>query len=146
MARTLVTGMSGAGKSTLLTELARRGHTTVDTDYAGWTLSDGLWDEPRIAALLARHEEVIVSGTVENQAKFYGAFDHIVLLSAPTEVLIARVSERTNNPYGRSLEQQADIRRYIEEVEPLLRAGATIQLDGQRPVLDLADELERLIS
>lgn len=146
MVRALVTGMSGAGKSTLLNELARRGHITVDTDYDGWTLPNGLWDETRVAALLTSHDDVIVSGTVENQGKFYEAFDHIVLLSAPPEVLMRRVSERTNNPYGGSLEQQAEIRRNIEQVEPLLRAGATIEFDGQRPVFDLADELERLLT
>ncbi len=52
MPRVLLTGMSGAGKSTLLAELARRGHRTVDTDLDGWTLQSGLWDEPRMTALL----------------------------------------------------------------------------------------------
>ena len=138
--------MSGAGKSTLLNELGRRGYSTVDTDYDGWTLPNGLWDEQRVAALLTEHRELFVSGTVENQAKFYEDFEHIVLLTAPTEVLIARVTARTNNPYGRSPAQQADIRRYVDDVEPLLRASATIVLDGERSVLDLADELERLIA
>lgn len=59
---------------------------------------------------------------------------------------MTRVSKRTNNPYGGSLAQQAEIRRYIEQVEPLLRTGATIELDGRSPVIDLADELERLIT
>lgn len=137
--------MSGVGKSTLLDELSRRGHLTVDTDYGGWTLPNGLWDEPRIAGLLTIHRDLFVSGTVENQAMFYESFDHIVLLSAPTEVLIARVSTRTNNPYGRSLAEQADIRRYVDEIEPRLRATATVELDARRPVIDLADDLERLV-
>lgn len=62
MVRTLVTGMSGAGKSTLLIELARRGRLTIDTDYDGWTLRSGLWDEARVATLLASQDDVIVSG------------------------------------------------------------------------------------
>ena len=53
MPRILVTGMSGAGKSTLLTELARRGHPTVDTDYDGWMLSGGVRDEQRMMMTLA---------------------------------------------------------------------------------------------
>ncbi|MFC0681618.1 hypothetical protein ACFFGH_27630 [Lysobacter korlensis] len=51
MPRILLTGMSGAGKSTLLAELRRRGHDTVDTDYDGWTLPDGTWDEARMSSL-----------------------------------------------------------------------------------------------
>lgn len=143
--RILITGMSGAGKSTLLEELARRGHLTVDTDYGGWTLDQKLWDEPRMTELLNGTANVIVSGTVENQGRFYTLFEHVVLLSAPIEVLLERVTTRTNNPYGRTAEEQADIRRYAKEVEPLLRRGATLELDGRRSVADLADSIEQLI-
>jgi dephospho-CoA kinase len=75
MARVLVTGMSGAGKTTLLQEVAARGYLTVDTDYDGWTLSNG----------------------------------------------------------------------YTREVEPLLRRSATVELDGRRPVAELADVVEKLL-
>ena len=144
MPRVLVTGMSGAGKSTLLTELARRGRHTLDTDYGGWVRSDGTWDELRMEELLATRRDVVVSGTVENQGRFYDRFDHVVLLSAPVEVLIERVARRSNNPYGRTPEQQAEIRRYVAEVEPLLRAGATLELDGRRPVGEVADAVDDL--
>ena len=144
MPRILVTGMSGAGKSTLLAELERRGHLAVDTDYDGWALPGSVWDEPRMSALLANNADVVVSGTVENQARFYDRFEHVVLLTAPVDVLIERIATRANNPYGRTGEQQADVRRYLNEVEPLLRRGATVELDGRRPVADLADAVEAL--
>ncbi|MFE6735531.1 AAA family ATPase [Microbacterium sp. NPDC057650] len=144
MARILVTGMSGTGKSTLLAELARRGHHTVDTDYEGWTTADGLWDEERMHALLQDHDDLIVQGTVENQGRFYDRFAHVVLLSAPIDVLLERVSRRANNPYGHSAEDQDEIRRNARDVEPLLRRGATIELDARRTIPDLADELEQL--
>lgn len=139
MARVLVTGMSGAGKSTLLAELAARGFLTVDTDYDGWTLPNGLWDAHRMAALLEQ-EPVCVSGTVENQGDF--AFDHVVLLSAPLEVLLARLRARTNSPYGKSAADQAEVRRYVAEVEPLLRRAADVELDGRAPIAELADIVE----
>ncbi|MEE6296643.1 AAA family ATPase [Georgenia wangjunii] len=144
MARILITGMSGAGKSTLLEELARRGHLAVDTDYDGWELPGAVWDEVRMGELLTRHDDVVVSGTVENQGRFYDRFEHVVLLSAPVEVLIERVATRTNNPYGRAADQQAEIRQYVVEVEPVLRRGATVELDGRRPVDELADVVEAL--
>ena len=146
MARVLVTGMSGAGKSTILDELRRRGLLAVDTDYDGWVTPGGIWDESRMDRLLARHQDLVVSGTVENQVHFYDRFQHIVLLSAPLDVLMQRLSDRTNNPYGKSSAERAEIGRYVETVEPLLRRGATVELDGRRPVAELADAVERLVS
>ncbi len=138
--------MSGAGKSTLLAELERRGHLTVDTDYGGWELPDGTWDEQRMDELLATHPEVVVSGTVDNQGRFYDRFEHVVLLSAPLDVLLERVRTRQTNPYGKTIEQQTEMARYLDEVEPLLRRGASLQLDGRRPVAELADALEELLT
>jgi adenylate kinase family enzyme len=101
----LITGMSGAGKSALLDELAARGYRTVDTDYGDYHETvDGewLWREDRIDALLSEEGAglLFVQGTTRNQVKFYSRFEHIVLLSAPAEVLVERLTKRTNNPYG----------------------------------------------
>lgn len=138
--------MSGAGKSTLLDELERRGHRTVDTDYGGWTAgSGGPWLADQMAHLLQTHHDVVVAGTAENQADFYDRFDHIILLSAPLDVLLHRVRHRTNNPYGNSSHEREAICRHVAEVEPLLRRGADIELDGRRQIQELADAIEPLI-
>ena len=146
MVRVLVTGMSGAGKSTVLAELAHRGHATLDTDHDGWTLPDGRWDEPRTTRLLAERADLVICGTVENQGRFYDRFEHVVLLSAPLAILLQRVRERTTNPYGTSPEHQDEIALYTRTVEPLLRRGASLELDARRPVVELADTLERLVT
>lgn len=99
MTRVLITGMSGTGKSTLLDELAVRGYPTVDTDYGHYyELVDGerLWRADRIEALLrstptGSADMLFVQGTTRNQGVFYPWFEHIVLLSAPAQVLIERL-------------------------------------------------------
>ena len=83
---------------------------------------------------------------MSNQGRFYARFEHVVLLSAPVDVLLHRCRRRTNNPYGKSVEQQEEIRRYVGEVEPLLRRGATLELDGHLPVSRLADMIENLVT
>ncbi len=151
----LVTGMSGTGKSSALAELARRGHRVVDTDDGGWIVeapstdgrpSEPLWREDRIDALLAEHDDdaLFVSGTVGNQGRFYGGFDAIVLLSAPTEVILERVAQRDTNDSGKSDVQRRFILEDIASVEPLLRAGATDEIDTRAPVSAVADALERI--
>lgn len=145
MARVLVTGMSGAGKSTLLAAVATEGYLTVDTDDDGWHRPDGGWDEPRMAALLAAHPTLAVCGTADNQGRFYDRFAHVVYLYAPLDVLLGRVAGRTTNAYGASPEDRAEIVRYVDEVEPLIRRGATVEVDARRPVAELAAEVVQLL-
>lgn len=145
MARVLLTGMSGAGKSTLLAAIARLGYRTIDTDYDGWESADAQWDEPRMSALLAEHPTIAVSGTARNQGRFYDRFEHVVYLHVPLDVLLDRVRTRTNNPYGKTAEQQADISRYVAEVEPLIRRSATLELDGLLPIQALAECVEQCL-
>ena len=149
----LITGMSGTGKSAALAELARRGHRIVDTDYGGWIeevrLPDGsvepLWNEDRIDALLSRHSDgaLFVVGTVANQGKFYPRFDAVVLLSAPLDVILERVASR-ENPFGRTEAEREKIADDLAAYEPLLRAGATVEIDTRRPLAEVVDELESI--
>jgi len=149
--RILITGMSGTGKSSALAELRRRGYEAVDTDGPGWSEwsdEDGgyLWREEQIAELLDRERDVtlFVSGTVSNQGRFYPRFDAVVLLSAPAEVLLARIAGRTTNDYGKSEAERTEILANLAEVEPLLRATCTHELDAARPLAEVVADLDRI--
>jgi shikimate kinase len=147
MARILVTGMSGTGKSSVLRVLGERGHRVVDTDtddWSEWVDGDWIWDERAIAELLAGHERghLFVAGCRTNQGRFYDRFDAVVLLSAPADVLLARIDARSDNPYGKSAEERELVLRHLAEVEPLLRGTASAELDATAPVDEVADRLE----
>ena len=140
--------MSGAGKSTVLAELGKRGFQVVDTDVDGWSEwsdTDGgyVWREDRVAELLAREEgpTLYVSGTVSNQGRFYPRFDAVVLLSAPADALLRRIEARTTNDFGKSERERELILRDLAEVEPLLRATCTRDIDATRPVDEVVREL-----
>jgi shikimate kinase len=152
--RLLLTGMSGTGKSSLLRRLSLHGVHVVDADTGTWSSwqpgpggePDWMWDEAAMAALLAAYPTVVVAGCSANQGRFYDRFDHVVLLTAPVEVLLDRVRTRTDNPFGSTPEQQEKIRRDTAEVVPLLRPGATLELDATRPLADLEAVLLPLLS
>jgi adenylate kinase family enzyme len=144
MKRVLLTGMSGTGKSTLIHALAARGYQAIDTDsdeWSEWVTSAGdepdwVWRADRIQRLLATADAdvLFVSGCKSNQGKFYAQFDHIILLSAPTPVLVARLATRTTNPYGKQPDERARVLWHLHTVEPLLRRGASLEVDTSAPV------------
>jgi dephospho-CoA kinase len=133
--------MSGVGKSTALAELAKRGFQVVETDdapWSEWSEAEGgyVWREDLISELLSRDDgaALYVAGTVSNQGRFYSQFDAVVLLSAPVEVLLRRIETRTRNPYGKRAEERALILSQIAEIEPLLRATCTHELDAVQSI------------
>ena len=155
MAVVLVTGMSGTGKSAALAELARRGHRVVDTDYGAYSEEvpcskaggrEQLWREDRIEALLnGYHDEVLfISGCVSNQGKFYPRFDAVVLLTAPANVILERVARRESNAFGKRDAERDRILDDLAKVEPLLRAGATAEIDTRTPLDEVVDALEKI--
>lgn len=158
MRTVLLTGMSGTGKSSALAELARLGHSTLDTDHGGWIVEDPPgseppWDVPRLSALLddarARPsgtptKALYVAGTVANQGLLYPRFDAVVLMSAPLDTVLARVAARTNNPYGNSTAERERIAADLAAFEPLLRRSCDVEIDTRAPLADVVRLLEGL--
>ncbi|MFH5186938.1 hypothetical protein ACHHV8_32540 [Paenibacillus sp. TAB 01] len=112
-----------------------------------WTAPGGCGARTRIDTLLTEHTKgaLFISGTVSNQRKFYPRFDAIVLLSAPLEVILGRIASRQTNDYGKTAEQREEIVHYFHTVEPLFRAGATLEIDTRKPLHQVADELELIV-
>jgi shikimate kinase len=160
--RVLLTGMSGTGKSTLIRAFAARGYKAVDTDSDEWSEwvtvpddarpgvsagPDWVWREDRIQRLLSTEDAdvLFVSGCKSNQGKFRAQFDHVVLLSAPTPVLLERLATRTTNPYGKRPEELAEVLGYVATVEPLLRRTASAEIDTSAPLEEVVEQILALV-
>jgi hypothetical protein len=115
MPKILVTGMSGTGKSAALQALGQRGHRVVDTDTDKWSH----WvTSPDGAPDWIWREDAIAA-------------------------LLARIGTRTSNPYGKHPAERAQILQDLAEVEPLLRATATIEIDATAPLSQVVRHLEK---
>jgi dephospho-CoA kinase len=155
--------MSGTGKSTVIGALAARGHKAVDADEPEFSElvsvpegeltglgfgADWMWREDRIDALLATQDAdtLFVSGTSPNQGKFYARFDLVVLLTAPAALIAQRLATRTNNNFGKDPDQLARTLRLQQEVEPLLRRRADMEVDTTAPLDEVvATIVERVL-
>ena len=162
--RILLTGLSGTGKSTVIADLQARGYTAVDLDTDSWsewaTTANGddagvrgkldwLWREDRVSQLLDAHEHdlLFLSGSASNQVRFYSRLDHVILLSAPAELMAERLRTRATNPYGRDPVELQRALALKQTIEPRLRNAATLEIDTSAPlahvvaaVLDLIRE------
>ncbi len=146
MVRTLITGMSATGKSSTIRHLLELGHRAVDLDTGEWSHLvpdysdfadpdmdsplDWRWREDKVRALLtAEQEPLFIAGTSTYQSRLYPLLSHVILLTIPDDVAMARLASRTTNDYGKEaaeLQRELHLRSIIQ---PLLRAGACLVID-----------------
>jgi shikimate kinase len=154
--------MSGTGKSTVIEELAARGYKAVDTDDDGLSElvnvpldqrtghdpgHDWVWREERIQELLSSDDAdvLFLGGCAPNQGTFYPQFDQIILLTAPADLIVARLTSRTNNPYGKRADDIARTLHLQQTIEPLLRSSADHEIDTSVPLAEVVKTVLQLV-
>jgi hypothetical protein len=60
------------------------------------------------------------------------------------EVILERVATRNSNDYAKTDAERDLIAYDLATVEPLLRAGATAEIDATTPLDEVVDALERI--
>ncbi|WP_439380468.1 hypothetical protein [Amycolatopsis lexingtonensis] len=163
-----VTGNSGAGKSAVCALLKRRGEHAVDADWegynhwvdrttgqvvadppdpvpAGWLDRFG-WQTRRaeVEALAAKARDGIAffCGSTENDGEVRDLFDLVVCLVLDDDTLRDRLLSRTSNSFGKHPEELAAALDANAGAEAAYRRlGATVVVDGRRPLPEVADAI-----
>lgn len=77
--------------------------------------------------------------------KFFPQFDHVVLLSAPANVIVERLRTRTSNPYGQQPNEIARVLGLLVTLEPLLRHTAGHEVNTSACIDDVVETLLQLV-
>jgi hypothetical protein len=130
-------------------EFSKWAEVIDDAEVAGAPVKvnrDWVWREDRIQDLLSTEDAdvLFLSGCASNMGKFLPQFDHVVLLSAPSDVIVERLGTRTNNAYGKQPDEVIRVLGLIQSVEPLLRGVAGHEIDTSVPLDEVVATLLRL--
>ena len=136
----LLRGGSLRNFAAALAELRRRGFDVVDTDESGLDRA-----APATAATSARGSDrrAACARPGRHAVRLRHGLEPGPLLPAvrrgrPPERarqhLVPQIESRTTNPYGKSPEERQLILDHLAEVEPLLRATCTHEIDASRPL------------
>jgi gluconate kinase len=156
MAKTnyLIDGLSGTGKSSIYEELTRRGYHAISSDRTcaysaepntgrpgGPVHHDNwMWDKTKAIPVLESHDRdvLFVCGSCRNHDEFRLYFTKVFNLKIDDNTMRRRLTERTNNEFGKK----------PEEVELMLtlnreddRPANSIDIDAARPLKDVVDDI-----
>ncbi len=153
MTKILFTGMSGVGKSTILEHLRSEDAICIDLDYDNWMMfdpacQDYLLDITRITQLIQTdaHKHLFFAGTAVNQKEIYAQLDWVITLTAPLEVMRARLLARTTNPFGKKEEEWQKIIADKERFEPLIIQSSHLTIATDQPLEQTLQKIRRLIN
>lgn len=161
--KVLITGISGTGKTAVTTELKVRGFTAIDLDTPDWSHwiaaaptdrltpaegQDWVWQEERVRALLSAPQDgvLFISGCAENMHKLYPLIDRIFLLSAPVDMIMARLEKRSADGYGHTAEERAKVAELIATIGPVLREAAHQEIDTSGSTGETVDRILSLLN
>jgi hypothetical protein len=163
----LVTGIAGSGKSTTCWELKRRGYPAYDIEEmaglfvfvdrsTGVPARDYGYDDP---AWFERHDWVcnkeglsklvlankgnwsFYCGIASNLDELFPLFDRVFLLSVGESVMRQRLGRRSVWDFGRSPAIQDWLLSWKGEWEERMRQKGAIQVDADRTIGTVVDEI-----
>lgn len=169
-----VTGVSGSGKSELTLGLRKRGYTAYDTDddaLARWQhnttgfihpkssvkshqrteefLAQHQWNVPREfveqLSLEARDKPVLICGVANNISQLRDLFEDVFALVIDEETMRTRLTNRTNNDWGKQPHEMEQSLATQREAADVYRSLGYIMIDASRPKDEVIDSILKTV-
>lgn len=167
----LIAGISGTGKSSVCAELTKRGYKAFDIEEGGLFVMldkrtgkpfvdynnydtdkvkyhDWVCDEKKLRELMRKNKEGVTfyAGIASNTFELLPLFDKVILLMVRPELIRKRLSKRTNNDFGRTVEVQDMVLREKDPWEKQMKEKGAIVIDANRSLAEVAEEIIRKIN
>lgn len=165
-----ITGISGSGKSSVCMELTKRGYTAYDTDEDGIAyfyhnetnqpVTERMSHEERTPEWRSQHtwkalretvekladqakdKPVFLCGVTNNDAdELWDLFSQVFALTMDETTLKQRITERTNNDFGKNPHEFADLLRWQQTATEDYKKLGAILIDATQPIEDVANEI-----
>lgn len=167
MKKIYITGVLGTGKSTIAKELEKRGLHVISIDAVkglccwrnkktgkemqynfdgdkewfenyGWTC-----DVEKLKELINIDEKIIiVTGIADNQNSYLDLFDKLFVLRCKPEIFLKRVIERkTDNLFGKSLQEREYLLGFYQDFEKDLLERGAVPVNAEMPIENVADKI-----
>ena len=166
MNKFFITGISGSGKSSVLQELAKKGFSTIDIDdingLCEWVNNDTLkvekwehgmtkeWyqnhkyicDKTKLVDLMNKNSnDVIVAGLPSNRYELLDLFDKVFLLQCKEETFIKRLTDRTNNDFGKHDLEKENILSWYKNFETKMLDRGAVPINADLPLVDVVSNI-----
>lgn len=170
MALIYITGNSGVGKSSVRRELQKRGYEAHDTDENGisswyhkatgeaterpidevdrtnewYEQHDWNMSRQRIEELTAQAKEktIFLCGATSNADEMLDLFHQVIYLTVDEVMLQNRLTNRTDNDFGKAPDELSNILGWHRWLEDSYRDKGATMIDAARPLPEVVDDIE----
>lgn len=167
----LITGIAGTGKTSVCDDLIKRGYKAFDIEsvkglftmydqrtgkpyenYDDHDLEkvkyhDWVCDKDKLEALIEENREstTFYCGIASHLENLLPLFDKFILLVADPEMIRKRLTERTNNDFGKMPEVQEMVLKEKEPWENLMKEKGAIVVDANCSLAEMAENIIKKI-
>ena len=153
----LIEGVSGTGKTSVCEELKKRGYKAVEADEEIAHYADPktglpteekipdnwIWNEEKFNKALQQEGDgpIFICGGAMNQEDFKHHFEKVFTLHIDNETLKHRLSNRTNNDFGKKPDELALQLEWNKGAIKYSKERGTVLIDATRPIEIVVDEI-----